>query len=136
MKKIIATCVFCICMCVSYAYGKCAACAVDSNGLCSGNCKICGNGGCYACCDSTNGGENPTPIDPTPTCSAGNYASADTCVPCPEWTGVYTTSALTTIVRGTSAAGATAITGCYGVAGTYYDTTGTFSTTGQCKYQK
>ncbi|MCM1294338.1 MAG: hypothetical protein NC311_02140 [Muribaculaceae bacterium] len=72
-------------------------------------------------------------------CAAGYYGSSSNgtsgCTQCPTWTDVYTTSAKTTQVRGTSAAGATAITGCYVAAGTYYDTTGTLKTTGNCAYK-
>ncbi|MDE6250836.1 MAG: hypothetical protein K2M34_04375 [Alphaproteobacteria bacterium] len=71
-------------------------------------------------------------------CAAGYYGTTTNgtsgCTQCPTWTGVYTTSGKTTLVRGTSNAGATAITGCYVAAGTYYDTSGTFKTTGNCNY--
>lgn len=72
-------------------------------------------------------------------CAAGYYGSSSNgtsgCTQCPTWTGVYTTSAKTTLARGTSSAGATTITGCYIVAGTYYDTSGTLKTTGNCTYK-
>ncbi len=73
-------------------------------------------------------------------CAAGYYAKSGSgsslvCDPCPTWTGVYTTSSKTTLVRGTSNAGATAITGCYVKPGTYYDATGTFKTSGNCEYK-
>ncbi|MDE6250262.1 MAG: hypothetical protein K2M34_01340 [Alphaproteobacteria bacterium] len=69
-------------------------------------------------------------------CAAGYYGSSSNgtsgCTQCPTWTGVYTDSAKTTVARGTSNAGATAINGCYVAAGTYYDASGTFKTTGNC----
>ncbi|MCM1294252.1 MAG: hypothetical protein NC311_01670 [Muribaculaceae bacterium] len=72
-------------------------------------------------------------------CDAGTYKSdsgtATSCTPCPTWSGVYTTSAKTTLVRGTSSAAATAITKCYVAPGTYYDTTGTFKITDNCPYK-
>ncbi|MCM1294145.1 MAG: hypothetical protein NC311_01115 [Muribaculaceae bacterium] len=72
-------------------------------------------------------------------CAAGYYGSSTNgtsgCTQCPTWTGVYTTSAKTTLVRGTSAAGATAITGCYISTGTDYDVTGTFKLTDVCPYK-
>jgi len=72
-------------------------------------------------------------------CAAGYYGTSTNgtsgCNPCPEWKDVYANSARTTKVYGTSSAGATAITGCYVVAGTYYDATGTFKTTGNCQYK-
>ncbi|MDE6250261.1 MAG: hypothetical protein K2M34_01335 [Alphaproteobacteria bacterium] len=75
-------------------------------------------------------------------CAAGYWGSSTNgtsgCSRCPEWTSpikTYTTSAKTTYVRGTSDTGnTTAITGCYVVAGTYYDATGTLKTTDKCKY--
>jgi len=73
-------------------------------------------------------------------CAAGYYGTSTNgtsgCSQCPTWSGVYTDSARTTLVRGTSSADSnTAITGCYVVAGTYYDATGTFKTTGNCQYK-
>ncbi len=72
-------------------------------------------------------------------CAAGYYGSSSNgtsgCNPCPEWQNVFANSARTTKVYGTSAAGATAITGCYVVAGTYYDTTGTFKIGSNCQYK-
>ncbi len=72
-------------------------------------------------------------------CAAGYYGSSSNgtsgCTQCPTWSGVYTTSSKTTLVRGTSAAGATAITGCYVRSGTYYDTTGTFKIGSNCQYK-
>lgn len=71
-------------------------------------------------------------------CATGYYGSSSNgisgCTQCPTWNGVYTDSAKTTLVRGTSNAGTTAITGCYIAAGTYYDASGTFNTTGSCSY--
>lgn len=72
-------------------------------------------------------------------CAAGTYKSdagtVTACASCPEWSGVYSNSARTTLVRGTSAAGATAITGCYVATGTYYDATGNFELTSKCQYK-
>ncbi len=72
-------------------------------------------------------------------CAAGYWGSSSNgtsgCNPCPEWQNVFANSARTTKVYGTSAAGATSITGCYVVAGTYYDATGTFKTSGNCQYK-
>jgi len=72
-------------------------------------------------------------------CAAGYYGTSTNgtsgCNPCPEWKDVYANSARTTKVYGTSSAGATAITGCFVVAGTYYDATGTFKTNGNCQYK-
>ena len=71
-------------------------------------------------------------------CAAGYWGSSTNgtsgCVPCPQWTGVYTDSGKTTLARGTSSAGTTAITGCYVSPGTYYDVTGTLKTTSNCVY--
>ena len=71
-------------------------------------------------------------------CAAGYYGSSTNgtsgCTQCPQWTGVYTNSGKTTLARGTSSAGTTAITGCYVAPGTYYDATGTFKTTTNCAY--
>lgn len=73
-------------------------------------------------------------------CAAGYYGSSSNgtsgCNPCPEWTGVYTNSARTISARGTtSSAGATTITKCHVISGTYYDVTGTFKTSGNCPYK-
>lgn len=72
-------------------------------------------------------------------CAAGYYGSSTNgtsgCTQCPTWTGIYTNSARTILARGTSSAGATAITGCYVVPGTYYDATGTIRITGNCTYK-
>ena len=71
-------------------------------------------------------------------CAAGYYGSSTNgtsgCTQCPQWSGVYTNSGKTTLARGTSSAGTTAITGCYVAPGTYYDATGTFKTTSNCAY--
>lgn len=73
-------------------------------------------------------------------CAAGYYGSSSNgtsgCTQCPTWSGVYTNSGKTTLARGTSSAGATAITGCYVAPGTYYDATGTFKTTSNCQYKQ
>lgn len=72
-------------------------------------------------------------------CAAGYYGTSSNgtsgCNPCPEWSNVYTTSARTTKARGTSSAGATAVTGCSVPAGTYYDATGTFKISSPCPYK-
>lgn len=72
-------------------------------------------------------------------CAAGYYGSSTNgtsgCTQCPQWTGVYTNSGKTTLARGTSSAGTTAITGCYVAPGTYYDATGTFKITSNCAYK-
>ncbi|MCM1225490.1 MAG: hypothetical protein NC548_64700 [Lachnospiraceae bacterium] len=72
-------------------------------------------------------------------CAAGYYGTSSNgtsgCTRCPAWSGAYKTSALNTRPLGTSAAGATAITGCYVSAGTYYDATGTFKISSTCPYK-
>lgn len=72
-------------------------------------------------------------------CETGYYGkptdAKSGCSQCPTWSGVYTNSALTTSARGTSYAGATAITECYVASGTYYDATGTFKISGKCEYK-
>lgn len=72
-------------------------------------------------------------------CAVGYYGTSSNgtsgCALCPEWSTVYTTSARTTKVRGTSPVGTTAITGCYVAPGTYYDRYGTFKITGNCPYK-
>lgn len=71
-------------------------------------------------------------------CAAGYYGSSTNgtsgCTQCPQWTGVYTNPDKTTLARGTSSAGTTAITGCYVTPGTYYGAIGTFKTTSNCAY--
>ncbi|MCM1294391.1 MAG: hypothetical protein NC311_02420 [Muribaculaceae bacterium] len=73
-------------------------------------------------------------------CAAGYYGSSTNgtsgCTQCPTWSDVYTTSAKTTLKRGTSAAGATVITSCYVASGTYYDVSGTFKISSTCQYKK
>lgn len=72
-------------------------------------------------------------------CSKGYYGLgffSSSCTQCPQWSGVYTNSAKTTLARGTtSKSGATAITDCYIAAGTYYDATGTFKISSNCQYK-
>lgn len=72
-------------------------------------------------------------------CAAGYYGTSTNgrtgCTQCPEWTNVYTTSARSTKVRGTSNAGATAITECFVATGTYYDVSGTFKISSNCTYK-
>ncbi|MCM1223524.1 MAG: hypothetical protein NC548_54645 [Lachnospiraceae bacterium] len=73
-------------------------------------------------------------------CAAGYYGTSSNgtsgCTQCPAWSGVYTTPAKTTTLRGTSDAGATQITECYVSAGTHYDRTGTFKISSTCQYKK
>lgn len=72
-------------------------------------------------------------------CAAGYYGSSTNgtsgCSACPTWTNVYTNSARTTLARGTSSDGTTAITSCYIATGTYYDATGTFTLDSKCNYE-
>lgn len=90
--------------------------------------RTCSTTGTSGTCNST----------PQYRCAAGFWGSSTNgtsgCSQCPPWTGVYTNSAKTTEVRGTSPAGTTAITGCYVAPGTYYDATGTFKTTSNCAH--
>lgn len=72
-------------------------------------------------------------------CAAGYYGTSTNgtsgCTQCPEWTNVYTTSARSTKVRGTSNAGATAMTECFVAPGTYYDVSGTLKISSNCPYK-
>lgn len=72
-------------------------------------------------------------------CAVGYYNTKNdplSCTQCPQWSGVYTNSAKTTLARGTtSKSGATTITDCYIAAGTYYDATGTFKISSNCQYK-
>lgn len=69
-------------------------------------------------------------------CAPGYYGSSTNgtsgCTRCPTWSGVYTDSGRTTLARGTSNAGESAITDCYIATGTYYDASGTFTLTSKC----
>lgn len=71
-------------------------------------------------------------------CAAGYYGSSingtSGCGLCPTWKETYTSPDLTGVPRGTSLAGATAITGCYIAPGTYYDETGAFKISSNCPY--
>ena len=72
-------------------------------------------------------------------CAAGYYGSSSNgtsgCAQCAEAPSVYTNSARTTKARGTSSAGTASQNGCYLVAGTYYDVSGTFTVSGtSCTY--
>ncbi|MCM1294387.1 MAG: hypothetical protein NC311_02395 [Muribaculaceae bacterium] len=106
------------------------ACSCSTSGWSSGNTgyekrTVCNNSTCATSTEYR--------------CAAGYWGTSTNgtsgCSPCPTWTGVYTSSAKTTSATGTSPTGTTAITGCYVVSGTYYDTTGTLTTSGNCAYK-
>lgn len=88
-----------------------------------------------ATCDVTNGTCTKTY---SYRCAAGYYGSSTNgssgCTRCTTTSSTYTTSALSTKVRGTSAAGSTAQTSCYVGTGTYYDASGTVSLSSSCSY--
>lgn len=80
---------------------------------------------------------------PEARCAPGYYGTNPKAAPysgcdnqCPTWPDAYTTSALTTNVRGTSDAGATIISQCYILTNiTYYDATGAFKLSSKCSYK-
>lgn len=88
---------------------------------------------------STTGANGTCNVSTQYRCAAGYYGSSTNgtsgCSLCPEWSTVYTTSTRTNKVRGTSSAGATAITECFVASGTYYDATGIFKISGSCTYK-
>ncbi len=71
-------------------------------------------------------------------CAAGYYGSSTNgtsgCTQCPTWSGVYTDSARTKLVRGYSDAGATAITNCFIIPAGLHDVAGNFNLTSTCPY--
>lgn len=89
-------------------------------------------------CDCDSGSTAACATSTSYRCATGYYGSSSNgtsgCSPCPTWREIYASPDLTGVPRGTSLAGATAITGCYIAPGTYYDETGAFKISSNCPY--
>ena len=70
-------------------------------------------------------------------CAPRYYGNGSTCSECPGSIAgnLYTNTALTQGSLGQSPANTTSITGCYIIAGTYYDQKGTISLASSCYYE-